>query len=96
MLEGVPDEGAQVDGTIGHGDEMTADTVGHVELQRNEVEAVDSLPVIKPTEYFPVVPEIENGVEPKLVESKRKWIPKVNVVITMYRQWGCYPLTVQR
>lgn len=72
MHQAVPDEGAQVDGTIGHGDGMTADAVGHVELQRDEVEAVDVFPVIEPTEDFPVVPEIENGVEPKfVVEAKR-------------------------
>ena len=72
MHKAVPDEGAQVDGTIGHRDGMTANAIGHIELQRDEVEAVDVFPVIEPTEDFPVVPEIENGVVPKLVvEAKR-------------------------
>ena len=72
MFEGVPDEGAQVDGTIGHGDGMTSDGVGHVQLQGDKVEAVDVFPVIVPADDFAVVPEIEDGVEPELVVKVKR------------------------
>ena len=67
MLQAISDEGSQVNGAIGHGDGMTADAVGHVELQWNEVEAVNIFPIIEPTEDFPVVPEIKDCVEPVLI-----------------------------
>ena len=72
MLDGVPDEGAQVDGTIGHRDGMTSDRIGHVQLQGDEVEAVDVFPVIVPVDDFAVVPEIEDCVEPELVVKEKR------------------------
>lgn len=51
---------------------MAAYAVGHVELQQDEVEAVDVFPIIEAADDFPVVAEIENGVQPEfVVEAKR-------------------------
>lgn len=72
MLEGVPDEGAQINRAIGHTKGKTSDVVGHVEPQRDKVEAVDSLPVIEATVDFPGIPEIKNGVEPELIIKAKR------------------------
>lgn len=72
MLEGVPDEGAQEYRAFVHRQGKTANVVGHVEPQRDEVEAVDGLPVIEATVDFPGVPEVKNGVEPELIMKAKR------------------------
>ena len=55
-------EGAQVEWPIGHADAMAVDGVGHVQLQGDEVEAVDALPVVETSIDFVRVADEKGGV----------------------------------
>jgi len=67
MLERVPEESPQVYGRFSHSGYNAAYGVRHTQLQWNEVEPVYCLPIIETADDFPVVPEIENGVELEIV-----------------------------
>ena len=47
VLDGVPKDGAQVVGWRCHGDGAAGEVVAHVQMEGDEVEAVDVLPLVK-------------------------------------------------
>ena len=62
MLQDGSYEGAQVEWPIGHADAMAVDGVGHVQLQGNEVEAIDALPVVETSIDFVRVADEKGSV----------------------------------
>ena len=46
MLDGVPKDGAQVVGWRCHGDGAAGEVVAHVQMEGDEVEAIDVLPLV--------------------------------------------------
>ena len=62
MLQDGSNEGAQVEWPVGHADAMTVDVISHVQLQGDEVEAVDALPVVETSIDFVRVADEKGGV----------------------------------
>ena len=62
MLQDGSYQSAQVELAIDHADEMTVDGVGHVQLQGDEVETVDALPVVETSIDFVRVADEKGSV----------------------------------
>lgn len=62
MLQDGSYESAQVEWPLGHADAVAVDGVGHVQLQGDEVEAVDALPVVETSIDFVRVADEKGGV----------------------------------
>ena len=72
MLERIPDKGSKVHRSICHTDSMSSDAVGHVKPQRDEVEAVDVLPLLEAAVDLPGIAEETDGVEPELIVKAKR------------------------
>ena len=62
MLQGVLDEGTQMERSACHADAVSGDAVGHLQFERDEVEFVNVLPVAKSAIDLIRVAEETDGV----------------------------------
>lgn len=71
ILQGVTNEGAQVDRRFCYPKRQASNIVCHIQPEWDEIESVDVFPFIEPAVDFIRISEKANGVKPKLiVETK--------------------------
>ena len=71
ILQGITNEGAQVDRRFCYPKGQASDIVCHIQPEWDEIESVDVFPFIEPAVDFISMSEEANGVKPKrIVETK--------------------------